>query len=172
MNQSTTRSMVKRWEIAQISEEQLGARVLLRGRVHVSRATGAKMLFLTLRQCTSTIQAVLTVDDAVVSKQMLKFASAITSESLVLVEAMVLKAPEPIKSCSVRDFELKIEKVSACHSHALNSIFTSFFILMLVAPEPTKSWRFRTWCLRRCSFISFIFFCEFELIFIRSIKIL
>jgi hypothetical protein len=36
---------------------------------------GAKLLFLTLRQKTVTAQSILVIDEAVVSKQMLKFAT-------------------------------------------------------------------------------------------------
>lgn len=69
------------------------------------------MLFITLRQQINTIQALLTVDNEVVSKQMLKFATGITSESLVLVEAIVLKSPELIKSCTIQEYELKVLKI-------------------------------------------------------------
>ncbi|KAJ3360351.1 hypothetical protein HDU91_004651 [Kappamyces sp. JEL0680] len=63
--------------------------------------------------------SILVIDEATVSKQMLKFATgyvaasnrSITSESLVRVEAVVTKSPELIKSCTVQEYELKIQKV-------------------------------------------------------------
>jgi hypothetical protein len=39
------------------------------------------------------------------------FDESIPNESIVLVEAEVVKAPEPIRSCTVQDVELHIRKV-------------------------------------------------------------
>jgi aspartyl/asparaginyl-tRNA synthetase len=69
------------------------------------------MLFITLRQQTHTCQSILTVNDSTISKQMLKFATSITPESLVVVEAVVTKSPELIKSCTVQEYELSISKI-------------------------------------------------------------
>ena len=68
------------------------------------------MLFITLRQRTQTCQSLLVVD-ATKSKQMLKWATALSPESLVRIYAKVEQAPELIKSCSVQQVELKIEQV-------------------------------------------------------------
>ncbi|KAI8915599.1 hypothetical protein EDD86DRAFT_185873 [Gorgonomyces haynaldii] len=111
MNQSAEELQQPRIDIQALSSEHVGQTIQLRGRVHVSRPTGSKMLFVTLRQKTNTVQSVLTVDETTVSKQMLKFATSIPSESLVVVEAVVLEAPEKVKSCTVHDYELKIEKI-------------------------------------------------------------
>lgn len=74
------------------------------------------MVFLVLRQQNHSIQALmeLTKDESnphQVSKQMLKFAASIPSESIVLVEG-TLKAPfEAVKSASVADAEVVIQKI-------------------------------------------------------------
>ena len=117
MNQSKEKANQVRTAINDIGQEHVGKTIVLRARVHVSRPTGkdfnlgSKMLFITLRQQTWTVQSILTVDDTTISKQMLKFATGISSESLVRVEAVVLEAPELVKSCTVQAFELKIEKI-------------------------------------------------------------
>lgn len=74
------------------------------------------MLFIVFRQQFTTIQALIQVEPEVVSKKMVKFAEGITSESIVLVEGTIKKAPELINSCSVQDAEIKIQKV--CYSDA------------------------------------------------------
>ena len=97
------------------------------GRVQKTNSAG-KLCFLTLRQRTVTVQSVIAQDATNVSKQMLKFANEyvflflpfirliknyrITTESLVLIEAIVVKPKEIVKSCTVQTVELKIQKVS------------------------------------------------------------
>lgn len=75
------------------------------------------MVFFTFRQGGGkTIQGLLNQKPDKISKQMVKWAQGITSESIVLVEGTVQAAPEPIKSCSVKDAEVIISKVSHCSS--------------------------------------------------------
>lgn len=71
------------------------------------------MVFLVFRQQSVTIQALIQVEPELVSKKMVKFAESITAESIVLVEAIIQKPLEPIKSCTVQDAEVKIKKVSS-----------------------------------------------------------
>jgi aspartyl/asparaginyl-tRNA synthetase len=75
---------------------------------------GSKLSFLILRQGTQTVQAILAVDEQNISKQMLKFATSIPTESLIEVEAQLFAPNDPIKSCSVTDAELHIQKVRFC----------------------------------------------------------
>lgn len=65
----------------------------------------------------NTIQGLLSQKPEKVSKHMVKWAQSITLESIVLVEGVIQAAPEPIKSCSVKDAEIMINKV--CLSIAL-----------------------------------------------------
>ena len=88
-----------------------GQTVLLRARVQTSRAQGSKMVFLNLRQRTDSVQALLTVAPAKVSKQMAKWAAGLQIESIVLAEGIVKKAPEIIKSATVGDVELHLTQV-------------------------------------------------------------
>ncbi|KAJ3316037.1 aspartate--tRNA ligase dps1 [Boothiomyces sp. JEL0838] len=111
MNQSHAKTDTVFVAIKDIGEEHVDKAITLNARVQVSRPTGAKMLFVTLRQRTETVQSILVVDEATVSKQMLKFATGISAESLVKVEAVVTKSPELIKSCTVQNYELKITKI-------------------------------------------------------------
>jgi aspartyl-tRNA synthetase len=82
--------------------------VLIIARVHTSRPVGAKMCFINLRQRLDTIQAILTVDESNISKQMLKYANSIPDESLVLVRAKVVKSMVLVTGCSIQDVELAI----------------------------------------------------------------
>ena len=83
--------------------------VWIRARLQNSRVKGSSMCFLVVRDREFTCQAIMTVGDAV-SKQMVKFAGSITRESIVDLEAKVVKAPEQIKTCSQKEVELQITK--------------------------------------------------------------
>ncbi|ORY60506.1 aspartyl-tRNA synthetase [Pseudomassariella vexata] len=96
-----------------LGKDHVGKTVKLRAWIQNSRMQGAKMAFFELREEANwTIQALMGVDEQKgVSKQMVKWAGALNSESFLLVEALVKEAPEPIKSCRVKDFELQISKL-------------------------------------------------------------
>lgn len=95
--------------------------MLLRARVHTSRAQGNKMVFFSLRQRTDTVQALLLVAPEKVSKQMAKWAAGLGMESIVLVEGVVKKSPELIKSATVQDVEIHINQVRhALTYHAIH----------------------------------------------------
>lgn len=110
LNQSQTRSGRSREQIRTFSG-RVGETVLFRARVHNSRAQGNKMCFLNLRQRTDSVQALLVVTPEKVSKQMVKWAAGLATESIVLVEGVVEKVQEPIKSASVSDVEVHINTV-------------------------------------------------------------
>jgi aspartyl/asparaginyl-tRNA synthetase len=103
-----------------------GQTVLFRARVNTSRAQGNKMVFLNLRQRTDSVQALLTVAPGKVSKQMAKWAAGLAMESIVLVEGVIQKSPEPIKSASVSDAEVIISQVSLQFTE-LNVLFIGLF---------------------------------------------
>ncbi|EGW34345.1 uncharacterized protein SPAPADRAFT_59754 [Spathaspora passalidarum NRRL Y-27907] len=73
------------------------------------------MVFLTLRQQTDLIQALVRTnketDDKAISKRMVKWAGSINLESIVLIEGKVSKVDELIKSATVQDVEIQIEKI-------------------------------------------------------------
>jgi len=112
---SSTKSNVKRSQIADLSAANDGEIVTLRARVHKTRQQGATMVFFALRQQTNIIQAFLKTnkqtDDKAISKQMVKWAGGISLESIVLVEGKVSKVDELVKSATVQDAEVHITKI-------------------------------------------------------------
>lgn len=81
--------------------------VLVRARLANVRGKG-KSAFLVLRQRTETLQAIMFADEETVSRGMVKYASAIPKESIVDVEGILVKAKEPIASCTQSGVELKV----------------------------------------------------------------
>lgn len=84
----------------------LGAKstVWVRGRIHTSRCKG-KQCFLVLRQQSSTVQVLLNVNENI-SKQMVKFSGSIPRESIVDIQANIIKVDQKIESCTEKDLEL------------------------------------------------------------------
>ncbi|KAJ3119296.1 aspartate--tRNA ligase dps1 [Physocladia obscura] len=111
LNQSQERTGRKRTRIEDISAELVDQVVLLSARVQKTNPTGAKLCFLTLRQRTSTVQAVVAQDATNISKPMLRYAIDIPTESLVLVEGIITKPKEPVKGCTVQEVEIKIKSI-------------------------------------------------------------
>jgi aspartyl/asparaginyl-tRNA synthetase len=76
-----------------------GQTVLVRARVHDNVLKG-NMVFLVLREDFFTIQAVAFKhkDNATISKQFIKYLGKVPKESIVEIEAKVVKPPEEIKS--------------------------------------------------------------------------
>jgi aspartyl-tRNA synthetase len=111
LNQSQSRPRHSHTLIGSLSSSADGQRIVIRARVQTSRAQGNKMVFLNLRQRTDSVQALLTVEPEKVSKQMVKWAAGLADESIVRVEGLVRKTPEPIKSATVQDVELHVFKV-------------------------------------------------------------
>lgn len=78
--------------------------------VENARSQSAKLGFLNLRQGLNTVQAVVAAS-AGLSKQMVKFCSTVSTESTIVVTGLAKKAPEPIKSATIQDFEIHIQKL-------------------------------------------------------------
>jgi len=110
LHQSQTRPNLPRAQISSFSARD-GETVLFRARVQTSRAQGNKMVFLNLRQRSDSVQALVTVTPEKVSKQMVKWTAGLADESIVLVQGVVRKSPEPIKSASVQDVEVHVSQV-------------------------------------------------------------
>ncbi|GAA5994409.1 aspartate--tRNA ligase DPS1 [Rhodotorula paludigena] len=111
LNNSSSRSGQKREKLEDITAAREGETVFVRARVQTSRAQGAKMVFVVLRQQDHTIQGLVVVEPEAVSKKMVRWVESINDESIVLVEGVVQKAKEPVKSCTVHEVELKIRKI-------------------------------------------------------------
>ena len=67
-----------------------------------ARSQSAKLAFLVFGDGTATIQAVVAASEEL-SRQMVKFASSIPSESVVLVHALVKKPKDPVKSTTIQN---------------------------------------------------------------------
>ncbi|KAL1722122.1 hypothetical protein EV715DRAFT_270565 [Schizophyllum commune] len=109
LNKSQSRPRQPRFQISTL-EEHVGETVILRARVHTSRGKG-NVVFLVLRQRIDTIQAVLTAKPEKVSKPMVKWASGLSDESIVLVEGVVTAVPTPIQSTTIHNAEIQISKI-------------------------------------------------------------
>jgi len=94
----------RKWSNVQdLTKELKGQSVWLRCRIQASRKQ-SKFCFLELREGMNTVQAI-------AKDELLNFASTLTVETVVDVEALVDVPPEPIKSCSQTDVELKITRL-------------------------------------------------------------
>merc|ERR1719474_43597 len=69
-----------------------------------------KQCFFVIRQQQVTVQCLAFVSDSI-SKQMIKFISHISNESIVDVEAVVKKVDEKIEGCTQQDVELHVKQV-------------------------------------------------------------
>ncbi|KAI4595451.1 hypothetical protein LQW54_007851 [Pestalotiopsis sp. IQ-011] len=109
----TTKVDAEKVKLKDLGEQHLDKTIKLRGWIQNSRMQGAKMAFVELREERNwTIQGVMAVspEGTPVSKQMVKWTGGIRLESFVLVEAVVKKPLDPVKSCKVSDYELHIVK--------------------------------------------------------------
>ncbi|KAG0761956.1 hypothetical protein G6F57_006143 [Rhizopus arrhizus] len=111
MNQSQNRSETKYDDISTINASRAGETITVRVRVQTSRATGSKMCFFVFRQGVATIQGIITADEEKISKKMVKFCIDITPESIVVIQAKIVKPLEEVKSCTVSCAELAIERI-------------------------------------------------------------
>lgn len=117
--QSAERTGRKWVKVSELSADaDAGKNVLVRARVHAVRG-GGKSCFMVLRQRTETIQLVVMADEAGerCSRTMVKYAAALTKESVVDVEAEVSVPEKPVESCSISGFELKCVSIK-CVSRA------------------------------------------------------
>ena len=92
-------------KIGDLDADAAGRSVLIRGATQAIRPVSKKMAFVVLRQSMSTVQCVLVASgvlvasaDAGVSTQMVRFATALSKESIVDVEGVVSLPKEPLKA--------------------------------------------------------------------------
>lgn len=104
---SMTERVFKR--IEDLSRSHLNSTYWFRARVGNSRAVG-KGCFLILRQGTATIQAICWQGDTV-PKALIKYASAISLESIVDIRASVTEPATPVQSCTVKTLELQVKEI-------------------------------------------------------------
>lgn len=92
-----------------LSPSRAGQRVLLRGRLHTSRAVG-KGVFLLLRQGIATVQAVVYQGPGV-DKGMVKFAGAVPRESVIDLVGTLTAPREPVESATARLVEVQVDEL-------------------------------------------------------------
>ena len=109
MNQSKSKPDTRLTHIGDLGVKLDDKTVTIRGRLHTSRAKG-KQCFMVIRQQQVTVQCLVFVSEKV-SKQMVKFASHVSKESIVDVEAVVKKVGDKIESCTQQDVELHCTQV-------------------------------------------------------------
>ncbi|XP_008801441.2 aspartate--tRNA ligase 2, cytoplasmic-like [Phoenix dactylifera] len=101
----------RQWaEIGSLDAELAERMVLIRGAAQAIRPVSKKMAFLVLRQYVSTVQCVLVVNKEWVSPQMVKFATALSKESIVDVEGVVSIPKDPIKG-TTQQVEVQVRKL-------------------------------------------------------------
>lgn len=118
MNQSKTKPDTVITHIGDLGVSLNEKTVNIRGRLHTSRAKG-KQCFMVIRQQQVTVQCLVFVSEKV-SRQMVKFASHVSKESIVDVEAVVKKVGEKIESCTQQDVELHVTQVNQIHVSCLH----------------------------------------------------
>lgn len=109
----TYKSDSKRVRLEEITEQDVGQLVKIRGTLQNSRMQGAKMAFIELGKGGQSIQGLVaaSAEGVPVSRQMVKWTGSVKLESVILVEAVVKKPVEPVKSCTISGFELHIQKL-------------------------------------------------------------
>mgnify|MGYP001596231407 CR=1 FL=1 len=107
------KSEAKRVRLEEITEQDVGQLVKIRGTLQNSRMQGAKIAFFQLGKGVETIQGVMAVspEGKPISRQMVKWMGTVKLESIIMVEALVQKPLDPVKSCSISGFELHVQKL-------------------------------------------------------------
>ncbi|KAK7845506.1 aspartate--tRNA ligase 2, cytoplasmic [Quercus suber] len=96
-------------EIGKLAEPLKDQYVLVRGRAQRIRAKG-KTAFVVLRERGFTVQCVLTEQDGVVSRPMLKYAAGLSRESIVDVEGVV-SVPGITINSTTQQVEIQVRKI-------------------------------------------------------------
>eukprot|EP00088_Acartia_fossae_P007199 TRINITY_DN1334_c0_g1_i4.p1 TRINITY_DN1334_c0_g1~~TRINITY_DN1334_c0_g1_i4.p1 ORF type:complete len:558 (-),score=206.94 TRINITY_DN1334_c0_g1_i4:498-2126(-) len=109
MNQSKQKNVMEIVSVKSLKAKDAGTKIWIRGRLHTSRAKG-KQCFFVIRDQQETVQCLAFVNDRI-SKQMIKFIAHVSKESIVDVQAEIVKAGEKIESCSKQDIELHVHQV-------------------------------------------------------------
>ncbi|XP_027330924.1 aspartate--tRNA ligase 2, cytoplasmic-like [Abrus precatorius] len=119
--QSKTPVDVSAWTRVESLADCLSNRtVLIRGRAQTIRPVGKKMAFLVIRENGFTVQCLVQAQADTVSPQMVKFAAALSRESIVDVEGVVSIPTSPIKGAT-QQVEIQVRKLY-CVSRAVSTL--------------------------------------------------
>jgi len=122
-------------QIGDLDDSAAGRSVLIRGAAQVIRPVSKKMAFVVLRQSMSTVQCVLVASaDAGVSTQMVRFATALSKESIVDVEGVVSLPKEPLKATTQ---QVRLTCLLLCNSFMASRRYGNFLSPQVVKPVPT-----------------------------------
>jgi aspartyl-tRNA synthetase len=122
-------------EIGDLDDSAAGRSVLIRGAAQAIRPVSKKMAFVVLRQSMSTVQCVLVASaDAGVSTQMVRFATALSKESIVDVEGVVSLPKEPLKATTQ---QVCLTCLLLCNSFMASRRYGNFLSPRVVKPVPT-----------------------------------
>ncbi|GAB2294213.1 Aspartate--tRNA ligase 2, cytoplasmic [Dionaea muscipula] len=101
----------RKWtEVKDLNDELRDKEVLVRGRAQAIRAVSKKMAFVVLRKRGFTVQCILNVSPDRVSPQMVKYATALSRESIVEVEGVIAVPDGPITGAS-QQVEIVVHKI-------------------------------------------------------------
>jgi lysyl-tRNA synthetase class II len=103
----------ERVRLEALADNHVGKLVKIRGILQNSRMQGAKIAFIQLGKGGESIQGVIAAnaEGKPVSRPMVKWTGTINVESLIMVEAIVEKPVEPVKSCTISNYELHIQRI-------------------------------------------------------------
>jgi aspartyl/asparaginyl-tRNA synthetase len=99
-----------RLSLSCLERSDIGQTVVLRARLTSSRIKG-KVAFLDVRQRTHSVQVYIPVSKNGASQQMINWIAEIPAESIILIEGIVGASEWEIKGATVKDMEIKGEKV-------------------------------------------------------------
>ncbi|KAF7830211.1 aspartate--tRNA ligase 2, cytoplasmic [Senna tora] len=119
--QSKTAADINVWTKVEALNNALEKKsVLIRGRAQTIRAVGKKMAFIVIRENGFTAQCVVQVHPDHVSPQMVKYATALSRESIVDIEGVVSVPDTAIKGAS-QQVEVQVRKIY-CVSRAVPTL--------------------------------------------------
>lgn len=103
---SSEKRDIEFFDVGDLNPSLKGKEVWVRGRLHTSRTKG-KTCFVIIRQRVHTVQAMVFVGEHS-SKQMLKFISNVSKESIIDVRGVIQNVETKIESCTQKDVELHV----------------------------------------------------------------
>ncbi|KAL6217993.1 hypothetical protein ACLB2K_011210 [Fragaria x ananassa] len=93
-------NMVALTSVGALTEALKDKKVVIRGNVQTIRTKGKKMAFVVVEKEGFTVQCVVTVQQEIVSPQMVKYVSKLTRESIIYIEGIVSKPDGAITGAS------------------------------------------------------------------------
>ncbi|CAN0892250.1 Aspartate--tRNA ligase 2, cytoplasmic [Linum grandiflorum] len=119
--QSAHEADVSSWTaVGELNADLKDKDILIRGRVHAVRPVGKNMAFVVVRQSGCTVQCVVTAQPDVVSRQMVKFVSGLSTESVIDVHGKVSVPSVEIKGAT-QQVEVQVKKLY-CLSRAMPTL--------------------------------------------------